>query len=340
MLDVLRSNEALWELFVKKEEHDARELDEHGRFLYKHSKHNDVMTPSVSRFLVENGLQPEYPGGKEFAVCLTHDIDQINPKFTVPFLSIGKRTRRIVRSLDRHLNPRWNFDDIMELESRFDAKSTFFFLALNRGEKDFNYCIADMAEEIKNMLRSGWSVGLHAGYEAFDNVSLLQNQKYALEQVTGSKVLGCRNHYLRFKTPATWKHLEEAGFTYDSTFGYKDHIGFRNGMCHPFRPYDSRSGRFLGILEVPLAIMDGTLLDFMGLSFEKALNLSKKLVDNTMECRGVVTVLWHNKLLERGGSRRLYEHLLEYCKGKGAWLTSTDEMCRWWTQNDFLGQGG
>ena len=51
-------------------------------------------------------------------------------------------------------------------------------------------------------------------------------------------MIGYRNHYLRFKLPETWKYLADAGFEYDTTLGYSNALGYRNGMCHPFRPYD------------------------------------------------------------------------------------------------------
>jgi hypothetical protein len=48
---------------------------------------------------------------------------------------------------------------------------------------------------------------------------------------------------------------------YDTTFGYNDLVGFRNGMCYPFRPYNLNTASEVNILEIPLALMDGTLFD-------------------------------------------------------------------------------
>lgn len=340
MLEALRSDEAVWDLFVKKEEYQARELDEYGRFLHKHSKFKDVMAPWASKLLIEKGFEPSYPRGSRFAVCLTHDIDMLNPSFTVPLLNAGRWARRVMRGIDRALNPRWNFGDIMDLESSFDARSTFFFLAIRKGERTFNYYIEDLADEIRDMRDRGWSVGLHGGYEVLDDPSSVRRQKEALEKVAGSEVLGYRNHYLRFRTPSSWEMLEEAGFAYDTTFGYPDHVGFRNGMCHPFRPFNDNTGKLQRILEIPLVVMDGSLLSYMNLDEKRSVETVKRLVDTVCEYRGVLTVLWHNVQLAKRSPRRIYEELLEYSRSKNAWLTSTDEMYKWWSAHDFMREGG
>jgi len=84
-----------------------------------------------------------------------------------------------------------------------------------------------------------------------------------LEKVLGKKIVGYRNHYLKFKVPETWGLPKEAGFKYDTTLGYADCVGFRNGMCHPFKPFDLNINSYINILEIPLIIMDRTLFDYM-----------------------------------------------------------------------------
>ena len=106
----------------------------------------------------------------------------------------------------------------------------------------------------------------------------IMEKKQRLEKVLGKKVIGYRNHYLRFKVPDTWELLSKAGFKYDTTFGYADCAGFRNGVCHPFRPYNINTGKQIDILEIPLIIMDRTLLrDYMRLDVKKAWELIKNL---------------------------------------------------------------
>lgn len=62
-------------------------------------------------------------------------------------------------------------------------------------------------------------------------LKILKKKKRRLEEVLGKKVVGYRNHYLRFRVPDTWELLSKAGFKYDTTFGYSDCAGFRNGCA-------------------------------------------------------------------------------------------------------------
>ncbi len=92
MLEVLKSNEKLWELFTKKEEYESQLLDQYQRFPYYLSKHRECLEPQVSAFLMQNGLKVEYPDNKKFAVCLTHDIDSIS----FPIMTIASQAAQAV----------------------------------------------------------------------------------------------------------------------------------------------------------------------------------------------------------------------------------------------------
>ncbi len=75
MIKKIEQDEELWELFTKKEEYDPILLDKYGRFSYYLSSQINIFEPEVSNFLIKNKLNSEYPEGRKFAVCLTHDID-------------------------------------------------------------------------------------------------------------------------------------------------------------------------------------------------------------------------------------------------------------------------
>ena len=74
-----------------------------------------------------------------------------------------------------------------------------------------------------------------------------------------SAVTGVRYHYLRALYHETLPLLEQAGFTYDTTMAFAEHEGFRCGCSFPFRPYSLAEERPLDLVELPLAVMDGTL---------------------------------------------------------------------------------
>ena len=90
MIETLEQNEELWNLFTKKEEYNLYFSDQYDRFPYYLSGQRNVFDPNVSRFLVEKGLCPEYPDGRKFAVCLTHDIDVVYPEKFYPIIETAK----------------------------------------------------------------------------------------------------------------------------------------------------------------------------------------------------------------------------------------------------------
>ena len=191
--------------------------------------------------------------------------------------------------------------------------------------------------ELGRIVDREWEVGLHGGYYACNDLEEIAREKGRLEQVLGRKVTGYRNHYLRFQVPDSWEILEKAGFRYDTTLGYPDMVGFRNGMCHPFWPYNLRTNMEVGILEIPMVIMDVTLFNSTR-SYSEAWQMAKALIDTVVSCHGVLTLNWHSNSFGcpfRGSWSRLYEKILQHCDSKNAWMTSGIEICKWWRYNDF-----
>jgi len=236
-------------------------------------------------------------------------------------------------SEDNNKSPYMNFDQIMQLEEKYGAKSSFYFLTAKEDPRRFRYDIEDTENELGLILDKGWEVGLHGGYYSYDEFNKIEVEKNDLVKVLGKEIIGFRNHYLRFKVPDSWELLSKAGFKYDTTIGYNDMIGFRNGMCHPFRPYNLTEKRSIDILEIPLVIMDGALFEVTN-SFEDAWQYTKKLIDVVETYHGVITILWHNYVFNcpfRRQWKKLYEKILAYGYEKNAWMTSGEEIYKWWT---------
>jgi peptidoglycan/xylan/chitin deacetylase (PgdA/CDA1 family) len=344
MIEKLKQNKELWDLFTRREEYNSPNLDQYERFPYYLSKHRNILEPEVSKFLIENGLnlEVEYPEDKKFAVCLTHDIDAVHlPKVNIIYnaakllkqYQIKNAFKMLFNNINKRWNSWWNFKDIMALEEKYGAKSSFYFLVLDKGDLDFNFKIEDLEHEMGNIADNGWEVGLHGGHNAYNNSDEIKEKKKRLEKVLGKKVVGYRNHFLKFKVPDTWELLSKAGFKYDATFGYADCVGFRNGMCHPFRPFNLNINKEIDILEIPLTIMDCTLFDHMKLDFDKAWEVTKMLIDSVEKHKGIITILWHNTYMV-DDKLRLYEKILKYCYEKEAWMTSGEEIWKWWNKGD------
>lgn len=237
--DTISENYELWDIFTLKEQSALSKINNYRSALSVYNRSPDVLDPRVSKFLLGKGFSVEYPDNKLFAVCLTHDVDEIYPPIHHTLLSslhclkdmdpTGLRDQIFWRFRG---SPYRNFREIIELEAKYSAKSSFYFLATDRDIKRFRYNVEDIESDIGYIMDRGWEVGLHGGYYAVDDPEAIRDEKVRLERLTGQDIVGYRNHYLRISIPQTWEILSELGFHYDTTLGYNDALGFRNGMCH------------------------------------------------------------------------------------------------------------
>lgn len=341
--EILKTDETLWHLFTGRHEYDFQDGDYRTATSKVHR--NDIGIPAVSAFLSSRGFTPDYPENKRFAVCLTHDVEELYPPLTHAIASAlsqlssadlkGLAATLFWKNKGKEFSPYRNFDAVMALERKYGAISSFYFLAQRLDVLRFRYDVEDVENEIASIVDNGCEVGLHGGYYSYNNLRELSREKKRLEKVLGKAVTGCRNHYLRFKVPDTWELLAQAGFKYDTTFGYARALGFRNGMCHPFVPFNLRTNAQIDILELPLIIMDGALFSNVR-SFSSAWEVSKRLIDVVERYNGVLTILWHNYVFCSPFWKkwtRLYEMILQYCSEKGAWMTSGENMYVWWRNN-------
>jgi len=344
-VDVLKSCPHLLDRFLLQEEYEKPVKDMHGRIPYWASQQREIFHPSVSEYLYQIGhITPIYPQNNEFALCVTHDIDLI-------FKSIGQKMMDSLESLLRKdlssflyellsfpnpKNPFYNFEEILLLEKEYGVRSTWFFQALEPGEPEFRYRLTDVSEAIKLITDAGGEIGLHGGFGTSENFELVEREKKRLEKILGKRVTGYRSHYLKFSVPHSWNILSEAGFEYDSTLGYTDCIGFRNGMCHPFKPINLKNQEYIDIIEIPLHVMEMSLFQhYMRLNIDEAFKLIREMIDAVHSCGGVFVVNWHNTgLLKESKERILFEKILGYCEENKAWMARADEIVKW-VKNGF-----
>jgi hypothetical protein len=72
--------------------------------------------------------------------------------------------------------------------------------------------------------------------------------------------------------------------------------------------------------------MDATLFqNYMRLDVKGAWDLVKELIDVVEALGGTMGLLWHN-IYMRGEQLEMYERILRYCQGKGAWMPSGKEL--------------
>lgn len=321
---------------------------------------------------------PPFPVGYKFIACLTHDIDFIrilDHKFdhtmwgflyraTVGTLIDVLRRKRNYKDL--YLNWKavatlplvhlglssdfwFKFDRYVELEKKVNARSTFFFIPFknrigkkvvgaNAKRRAAKYDVLDIKEVVSNLVNNGFEVGVH-GIDAWHDISSAREEKRRIIDASKHTDVGIRIHWLCFNEN-TFETLDEAGFSYDSTFGYNDTVGFRAGTLQAFKPIGVKQ-----IQELPLHIQDTALfnLKHMSLAKAEAWQLSEYLIGYAASQGGALTILWHDRSLS---PERLYEDfyikLLDELKTQQAWFAKAQDAVDWFRMRrsaEFLPNG-
>jgi hypothetical protein len=306
---------------------------------------------------------PPVPAGYKFIACLTHDVD--HPCLRNHFCdhtmfgfcyraTVGSvvgffRRRKSLKQLGmnwlatislplvylRLIKDTWQqFGRYLEIEK--GLTSTFFVIPRNgsptinaagctRGERAVKYSAAEIADQLQVLQAAGREIGLH-GFDAWGDSDLGCQERRQLASLTGSSEIGVRMHWLCFdeNSPVT---LERAGFSYDSSVGYNETIGYRAGTLQVFKPLAANR-----ILELPMHLMDTALFFpyFLNLSPQQPQLIVQRLVENAMRFGGVLTINWHDRSV---APERLWDEfyiqLLAELKQRGAWITTGAKAVAW-----------
>lgn len=285
--------------------------------------------------------------GREFALCMTHDVDvlrkwsafgiynEVVNKFIMGKDDIQIRRQRFAKFLyllSKGIDPyREGMKKIFEFEKSLNVKSTFFMKSGGGTKYDARYkwdkFLIDFVARIKN---SGFEVGLHPSFDAFDKIEKMRMEKRSIEEIVNLTVEGVRQHYLRYDFKTTPFIHDELNFRYDSTLGFVSRSGFRCGYAFPFKIYDIDRGIELKTWEIPLIFMDSVYqYDRSNLEIERILDKALKLAELVKSFGGVMTVLFHNSIYDEfdfKGWDLVYEGLLKSALGRGAFVGSCSEI--------------
>ena len=307
-----------------------------------------------------DGREAAPNGGSPFAVALTHDLDNLWRWTPRGFAAAGYRSARALRHADigalrrevgdvgdwltRHLprrsDPYWTFPQILGGEDARGVRSTFYIIARHTHPRDGNQPETYqrlLPEALALLRRHGREVGLHGNDSDRLGREALERDRELLERGSDGEVRGVRYHYLRCLYHETLPLLEEAGFSYDTSLAFAEHEGYRCGCSFPFRPYCLDQERPLDLVELPLAVMDGTLQQahYRGLSAPSAEQAALSVLESPARSGGAVSILWHNNRFDRRIARGydgLYWRLVDRMLAGGAWVASAGEIVGRWRQ--------
>ncbi len=244
-------------------------------------------------------------------VMLTHDIDKMHDSFNQDGMWALRKGRidvllRLILN-EILLRPDWkNIDKIVKLESEYDVKSCFFWIATQKVKenevKNADYSI----NEIKRFVNISGINGLHKSCYPFSLDEELEKLPF---QTTYN-----RYHYLKIDLPESWNAIESSKIKLDASLGFAERYGFRNSYGLPFRPYNLELKKAYNFIEVPLNVMDATLMGYMKVPLDKtSTSIIEFIEKNRTNC--VLSILWHNNYFTKyqyGGYIEEYRKILQY----------------------------
>ena len=318
-----------------------------------------LLTPRLATLGLEPLPQPGWMWGDErFAVALTHDVDNLWRWTRRGFAAAGYRTARgvyrrdwasarrelgdagdwLVRHLPRRSDPYWTFPRILSGEDARGVTSTFFVIARHTHKQDGNQPDTyrrRIPEALSLLARHRREIGLHGNDADRLGLDPLIDDRALLARTARAEVHGIRYHYLRCLYHETLPLLERARFSYDTSLAFAEHEGFRCGCSFPFRPYSLAEERPLDLVELPLAVMDGTLQQphYRNLPAHEAERTAAAVFALVRASGGASSLLWHNSRFDPRLSRgydEVYWKLVEGVREQGGIATSAGSIVARW----------
>jgi hypothetical protein len=327
----------------------------------------DLHIAWMREWIVTSGVRvieiPPVAAGYDFAVSLSHDIDFVGIRahkfdhtmFGFLYRALVGSVLNLIRgsgSFSRFLKSWsavaslpfvylgwakdfwWPFDWYMAVEKGLGA--TYYIIPFKgrMGEKvnaphaarrATAYDVEDIRDAVRVLKEGGCEVGVH-GIDAWHSVEKGREECRRIGSCAGKGELGIRMHWL-LHDERTFRTLEEAGFSYDSTVGYNDAIGYRSGTGQVYRPLGVTE-----LLELPMHIQDGALF-FSGrlnLSEGEAMDACEGFMARARRFGGVMTVIWHDRshAAERFWGE-FYARLVTRLQSMKVWFGTGEQITSW-----------
>ena len=150
-----------------------------------------------------------------------------------------------------------------------------------------------------------------------------------LEAAIGEKPRGGRQHWLRFDRHEKLFANSKSRLVYDSTLGFSEDVGFRNGASFAFPPYNFEREEPYRFLEIPLALMDSALISASQSSVEQAAKLTAKVLQESRRWGwGGIALLWHNPVeplgVPDGINRIFWEQMKMRAQHQERWISAEE----------------
>ena len=256
-----------------------------------------------------------WPDGRRWAVAVTHDLDVVDlwPAFTALRLAELARKGEVTRmarvlgaaALTLGRNPvQRGIHQLLEAERVRNVVPTWFVLCgtptlatMRAGDLTYRPEGRGARNAIRAFRSQGCEINLHGSFETSDRHPAFIEQRRRLAGLSESAVPGVRQHFLRMHPGQTPRGMSDAGFRFDSTWGFPDRNGFRLGVADVIPMWDGAGERPLDLQEAPVIWMDRALSKYAGVEdpgvwIEEGAALARACRD----VEGLWVGVWHPNL--------------------------------------------
>lgn len=280
------------------------------------------------------------------AVLVTHDLDAVTKTKSIRFKQTAFHTFNAFRALKRVDIFTFLIKLAKAISFFFKSESYFHLHKLNNGtdsplikrkiiniyggdlgnQRSFKEVLIDPSYDVNNqelingliaLESDGYEFGLHQSFKAWNNYKQMKEQRAKVSKALNRPIETCRQHWLRFSFGETWLEQYKAGFREDTTLGFNDRLGFRNGLALTMnlRLLDKRFKSDFKV--VPMVMMDSHLYDYSDMTELERKEKITRIVDEVTSVGGTVSVIWHSHTLGNdygweSGYKTLLQVLREY----------------------------
>lgn len=325
-------------LLSRYEEYLPHKKDMYGRYAHENSlafREGFLHIPLVNIWLKELGmlLQNKFSvftvHHSSFTFIPTYDIDEAYSfKYKQWWRSVGgalkdllkgdfnrfAQRRRVLNN--KEADPFDSYAWIDDLHRPYSLQPRYFFLmAAETGKYDRNILPSEKA--LQTLIRKHtekYAVGIHPSWQSGDDPALLVSEKQFMEQITGTKVISSRQHFIRLTLPETYRQLIDAGIREDFSMGYGSINGFRASVASPIYWYDLEKEQTSPLMIYPFCYMEANSFFEQKMNPLQALDEMYNYYNEVKKVNGTLITIWHNSFLGTdklfGGWKEIYAQFM------------------------------
>lgn len=308
-------------LLSRYEEYLLHQKDMYGRYAHENSvafKEGFLNIPLINIWLehFSEKLRQQFPvltiHHSSFTFLPTYDIDEAwSYKHKEWWRSAGAAVKDVLKgnwdkfSLRRKVldnkvqDPYDSYDWLDDLHRPHSYQPHYFFLVPDKtGRYDRNILPTEKALQSLIQRHAGkYKIGIHPSWQSGDDPSLVKKEIHTLEHITTLKISSCRQHFIRFTLPQTFRQLVEAGIKDDYSMGYGTINGFRASVASSFYWYDLEKEETTYLRLHPFCYMEANSFFEQKNSPQQALEEMRHYHRQVKKVNGTLITIWHNSFL-------------------------------------------